>query len=255
MTGHCALRRSGVALLVSFMLVSGSACARQQGATSVDATQAFPEPRVAELADAAGTGDAARVAALAKAGVPLDAHGDRNVTPLQWALLEKSTRGLEALVAAGADPSEPGIDGDTVVHLAAMADDAKYLDLLLANGADADARNGTTQATPLFAALRGAREPQFRALIKAGADVDAADRTGNRPLHYAAKTNQPGRVLDLLEAGADPRATTNNTGATFQRFLFKTRDAVLSAEARGDRERVRAWLRAHDIPIEDAGAQ
>jgi len=245
----------GSGLLVSFMLVSGSACARQQGATSVDATQAFPDPRVAELADAAGAGDSARVAALAAAGVSVDAHGDKQVTPLQWALLEKSSRGLEALLAAGANPSEPGIDGDTVVHLAAMADDAKYLDLLLSKGADADARNGTTQATPLFAALRGAREPQFRALIKAGADVDAADRTGNRPLHYAAKTNQPGRVLDLLEAGADPRATTNNTGATFQRFLFKTSDAVLSGEARRDRDRVRDWLRAHDIAIEDAGAQ
>jgi hypothetical protein len=235
------------------MLFSGVACARQ-GVSQVDAKQAFPDPRVAELATAAVAGDVAQVRALKQAGVDIDANGDKQVTPLQWALLNQSTRGLEALLEAGADPSQPGIDGDTVIHLAAMADDPRYLALLLKHKADPNARNGSTQTTPLFSALRGGRDAQFDALLAAGADPNAADRAGNTALHQAAKYNDPMHALALLEAGADP-ATRNVQDVTFQRYLFKTRESVLSGEAKRSREAIREWLRAHDVPIEDAAAQ
>ncbi len=44
-------------------------------------------------------------------------------------------------------------------------------------------------------------------------------------------------------------------GVTFQRYLFKTRESVLSGEAKRSREAIREWLRAHDVPVEDAAAQ
>jgi ankyrin repeat protein len=238
--------------MASFMLFSGVACARQ-GVSQVDANQAFPDPRIAELATAAVAGDGAQVRALKQAGADIDAHGDKQVTPLQWALLSKSTRGIEALLDAGADPSAPGIDGDTVIHLAAMADDPKYLALLLKHEADPNARNATTQTTPIFSALRGGRDAQFAALVAAGADPDAVDRAGNTALHQAAKYNDPKHALALLEAGADP-AVKNVQGVTFQRYLFKTRESVLSVDARRSREAIREWLRAHDVPVEDAAA-
>lgn len=131
--------------------------------------------------------------------------------------MNRSARGLEVLLEPGADPRQAGIDDDTVVHLAAMADEPRYLDLLLARGADPDPRNAITFATPLVSALRGGREVQFRA---------------------------------LLAAGADPGAMTANTHAAFQRFLFRTPEDVLSLEARRDREPVREWLRTHGVPIE-----
>ncbi|WP_407353561.1 ankyrin repeat domain-containing protein [Luteimonas sp. R10] len=216
----------------------------------MDANQVFSDPRTAELAEAVAAGDAGRVRALAQAGAALDARGDKQVTLLQWALLNKSLRGMEALLDAGADPAQPGVDGDTVIHLAAMADDPKYLALLLERGADPDARNADTQATPLMSALRGGRDVQFTALLAAGADPNATDRGGNTALHQAAKYNDPGHALKLLEAGADPNAT-NVQDVTFQRFLFKTREDVLSGEARRGREAIRDWLRAHDVAIED----
>lgn len=246
---RAALRR-GTAL--SFMLMACLACTRQ-GVGAVNPSEVFTDPRTAALAAAVADGDAARVRALAQ-GADLGTRGDKGVTLLQWALLNKSVAGLQALLDAGADPAQPGIDGDTVVHLAAMANDGKYLTALLAHGADPNAPNGVTRATPIVSALMGEREAQFRALLAAGADPNAADRTGNTPLHEAAKINEPQRVLELLQAGANPQAA-NVRGATFQRFLFRTRDAVVNDEVRRGREAVRDWLRAHSIPIEDAAAQ
>lgn len=216
----------------------------------LDAKQAFSDPRTAELAAAAASGKARRVKALVDAGVNVNAHGDANVTVLQWAMFNKSTAGMEALIAAGADLSEPGMDNDTVVHLAAKANDPKYLKLLLAHRADPNARNGVSRATPLDSALIGGHETQFHALLAAGADPNAADRTGNTPLHTAAKIDQPWRVLDLLKAGANPSAE-NVTGATFQRFLFMPPDRLMTPEVRRGREAVRNWLRTHHIPVED----
>jgi uncharacterized protein len=215
----------------------------------VDARQAFSDPLVAELANAAVAGAAEQVRALARTGVNLDAHGDKQVTPLQWALYSQSTRGMETLLDAGADPAEPGIGGDTVIHLAAMANNPKYLALLLARGADPNARNGITEAPTLFSALLGRGDVQFDALLAAGADPTATDRTGNTALHQSAKINDVRHALALLQAGADPRAT-NTQGATFQRYLFMTPERVLTVEARRGRELIRDWLRAHDVPIE-----
>ena len=44
-------------------------------------------------------------------------------------------------------------------------------------------------------------------LLKAGADVNAKDKVGMTPLHWAAANNPSPAVLEvLLKAGADPRA-------------------------------------------------
>ncbi len=216
----------------------------------VDVHQVFPDPRAAELADAVAEGDTSRIRGLA-AGADLTYRGDKQVTFLQWALLNKRLDSLKALLDAGADPLQPGMDGDTVVHFAAKANDAAYLAELLARGVDPNVANAETGAVPLAAALMGEAQPQFRALLQAGADPNRADRMGNTPLHVAGQINEPARALDLLEAGADPLAR-NRQGATFQRYLFMTRAALLNAETRRHREAVEAWLKAHDIPLEDA---
>lgn len=41
--------------------------------------------------------------------------------------------------------------------------------------------------------------PQFRALIAAGADLNAADNMGGRPLHCAAKINDYAAAWELLQ--------------------------------------------------------
>jgi hypothetical protein len=50
-------------------------------------------------------------------------------------------------------------------------------------------------------------------LIEAGADPNATDKRGVRPLHIAARTRCAAAVAALLERGAEP-ARTNDHGST-----------------------------------------
>ena len=238
------------ALCLVFLL--GAACRGGAVDSAVDASKAFPDDaRSAELASAAAQGDAAQVAALVRQGANPNAHGDQDVTPLQFALLAQSADGMRALLAAGADPNLPGLGGATVVHMAAIAGDPSWLRLLLDAGADPDARHGKTRATPLAGATGPRTDAQFRMLLDAGADPDAADRTGNTPLHAAAQINAGAHVLALLGRGASPGAR-NAQDASFQTYFFRTRDDLLTDQARQDRVRVREWLKANGFPLEAA---
>jgi hypothetical protein len=244
-------------LLLIAACVACTACAKEKSAMPATAeihrvapSQVFPDPSVAALAEAIAEGDVARIRALAPAS-DLAARGDKQVTLLQWALLNQRLDSLKALLDAGADPTQPGVDGETVVHMAAMANDPAYLAELLARGVDPNVRNPESGAGPLRAALMGEREAQFRALLAAGADPNLADRLGNTPLHVAGQINEPARALDLLDAGADPNAR-NAQGATFQRYLFMTRAALLNVETRKRRDAVEAWLTQRGIPLEGA---
>ena len=216
--------------------------------------QTFSDPVAAQLAQATKSGDAARIRELVAGGANPNAQGDNGTTMLQWAMLQQNRTGFEALLAAGADPARGDDDGMTAVHLAAQADTPYWLETLLAGGASPDTPNTVTRATPLMAALMTERGANAQRLLDAGAQVDAVDRQHNTALHVAAKINQMDWVLKLLEAGANPGAV-NAQGVTFQRYLFMTRDAMLNAAARRDRDAVREWLRGHNVPIEDASAQ
>jgi uncharacterized protein len=224
------------------------------GAGSVDAKLVFPDPNAAALAEAAAAGDSARIRELVQAGADPNARGDKGVNLLQWALLNRSKRGLAGLLAAGADAGAPESSGATVMHYAAMANDPDYLEVLLRHRADPNTPNGVTGDTPLMSALMGGREVQFRALLDAGAKPDLADRFGNTSLHVAAKINAFHRVLELLQAGADP-AVRNRQDRTFQGYLYVTPERILSEDARRGREAIAAWLRDHGVASEDTAGR
>lgn len=214
----------------------------------------FTDPVNAQLADAAKAGNAALVKELVAGGANPNAQGEKGLTLLEWTMLNQSRKGFEALLAAGADPTRGNDDGLTAVHLAAMADTPYWLQTLLARGASPDTPNTVTQATPAMAGLMAERADNVDLLLKAGARLDATDRQDNTLLHVAAKINQTDRVLQLLEAGANPNLK-NAQGVTFQRYLFMTNEAMLNAPTRRALDGTRDWLRQHHIPIEDGASR
>ena len=95
---------------------------------------------------------------------------------------------------------------------AAMQQDAAAVDALLRQGADVNAAQGDGMTALHWAAEHGDQELAAR-LLDAGADPGAGTRIGqHRPLHLAAKGGHPGVLRLLVDAKADVSALTT-TGA------------------------------------------
>lgn len=99
----------------------------------------------------------------------------------------------------------------TPLHFASIYDWDGMVAVLLAAGAQVNARS-LDGATPLHVAARMNRNPAVIAqLVEGGADLNARDRDGNTPLH-ASRDNRGSAVpLLLLELGADP-SLVNDSG-------------------------------------------
>ena len=95
--------------------------------------------------------------------------------------------------------------GAQFIHVAAaMAEDRAEIDLLVARGADPDARDAGG-CTPLhYAAWNNPLGEVARALFEAGADPEACDGYGEKPLDYAIATTNAAFIVAALDAGADP---------------------------------------------------
>jgi len=243
------------ALATSILMVSCAADpagAKEQTSMSAalkdPAALPFHDPAITPLAEAVAEGDVSAIRTLAPA-TDLSIRGDGDVTLLEWAIWNRKPASLSALLEAGADPAAPGMDSETVAHMAALVDDPQYLQVLIAHGAPVDLVSTHGGRTPIFRTVQSRRDAQFDLLVKAGADIRRTDAMGNSLLHVAAQVNDADRVLQLLQLGVDPNAT-NGRGDTFQAALFSGSDARLNAAGRQSRQQVRDWLVAHGIAMQ-----
>lgn len=123
---------------------------------------------------------------------------------------------LEAVDDAARRPAVRDTLIDDDERLLTIAAAALHLDAvrsLIAWGADIDAADETGQP-PLLTALREHRwkdgEAVILALIEAGADCRCRGLFDMTPLHYAAGTGSPAIIRALLDAGADINARSTN---------------------------------------------
>ena len=165
------------------------------------------------------------------------------------------------LVRKGADLSyrDPNL-GRTALYSATISDRVRVIEALLQHGADPNQR--FTYRSPVDGRVEADRialhyvssTDAAAALIRAGADVSAADATGTTPLMRAAFNGHTGVVRALLAAGASPLArqqkrrghkphTARELAESKLEFF---REAIRQAVSDKNREAVERRLRCYE---------
>ena len=124
-----------------------------------------------------------------------------------------AVEGVDQTVLAEPDPAERHELRDDLLD-AARAGDTEAVRALLRSGAQVNAARGDG-ITALHLAAEHGHAAAARELLDVGAAVDPGTRIGRyTPLHLAARGGHADVVSLLLEAGADPLAPTTNSRAT-----------------------------------------
>jgi len=131
------------------------------------------------LLDAAWDGNIEAVKQHLDAGADLNAKDGGGETPLHAAVF----KGHKEIVF-----------GSTPLHDAAFSDLKEVTELLIANGADVNAK-AEEGWTPLHDAARGGHKEIAELLIAKGADLNAKDNDGETPVDYAIRKEE---LADLL---------------------------------------------------------
>ena len=158
-----------------------------------------PEGGFTPLLYAILAGDAESVGILLAAGADADDAGPDGVTALMLALTKRHPAIALRLLQAGADP-HPADAGYTALHLAAATGQPAVAAALLARGADPNARLERPQR------LTNA----FEIGVFTSPGSGRLTQIGSTPFLVAAKSADAGMMRRLADAGADPRATTDD---------------------------------------------
>ena len=158
-----------------------------------------PEGGFTPLLYAILAGDAESVDILLAAGTDADDAGPDGVTALMLALTKRHAGIALQLLEAGADP-HPAEAGYTALHLAAATGQPAVAEALLARGADPNVRLERPQR------LTNA----FEIGVFTSPGSGRLTQIGSTPFLVAAKSADAGMMRRLADAGADPRATTDD---------------------------------------------
>jgi hypothetical protein len=173
-------------------------------------TTPLPED-VLDLFDRAHSGSSEVIELLAWGAEPdpLDPCG---ASPLWYGVRSLSAGIVVALIDAGADAgrrielSARGERFTTILHEIVRLGRTVALAHALAKGVDPNLRD-SDGATPLHVVDGNGdnvNPEMVRALVRAGASVDAAMPSGAQPIEHAARRVLPATVAAMVELGADP---------------------------------------------------
>ncbi len=167
---------------------------------------------------AAARGAAVEVGRLAAAGADANVRDGYGRTPLHVATFGRHRDAITALVIAGADLNAKEHDRYDAITIAAVADDTPTLRLLLKSGASAKLMTSRYDGTALIAAAHLGHEEAVKLLIEAGAPLDHVNNLGWTALIESIVLGNGGQrhietLRALVRAGADVNLADRN-GAT-----------------------------------------
>ena len=147
-------------------------------------------------------GDLEGVQDYLDAGLDINAKDQNGSTPLHWAALEGHKEIVEFLINKQADVNAKDNTGNTPLDLAIRYERLSIADLLRAEG-------GNT-AEELITLINAATNGDFASVqeqLDAGVDINARDKNGWTPLHWAALGGYTKIVGILIDNGAQINAT------------------------------------------------
>lgn len=177
----------------------------------------FSNPTQAAFVAAIGRGEVERAQRLLSEGATVDAVGSEGMTALYWTIIKQNPAGFRFLLENGANPGTVTRWADahgaeqwaSVLELAAMLEDSRYLRALLDAGADPNQIVNASQQTAIYHAILHRRYVNLTLLIKKGADINHRSKSSKTPIAYAVGMRAYAAALLLLRAGADPSIKNN----------------------------------------------
>jgi ankyrin repeat protein len=170
-----------------------------------DGAQASAHPKSNELFTAIRAGNRAHVAELMGRDKQLvsavDRHGE---TPLMYAGVYSNVAMVKLLLDHGSDVNLASPAGATA--LMRSAGDFEKVELLLARGAQVDAKSSLGRTPLLIAAAFPGNVKTVKLLLARGASVNVQDQSGETCLTSASKRGDAEMVQALLAAGANVAA-------------------------------------------------
>jgi len=150
---------------------------------------------------AAKSGNAAMIDLLLKSGADANVAGSTGTTPLMLAAASGKADAVKVLLARGADVNAKDItNGQTAIMFAAALNRDAAIKVLAENGADLKVTTKTSPVTQTGGDPDGAQTRRARPAVVMG---------GNTALLFAARDGQMQAVKALLDAGADVNAVSS----------------------------------------------
>ena len=167
--------------------------------------------RSTPLMSACNAGEQLLATKLIHHGANVRAVTIQGFTPLHYAAYNGRAQMIPLLIANGAELEARSFDShNTPLHQAAagQSDPADTVEQFLLAGADKEARTKPQLNTPLLVAVFSRKKACVTSLLKSGVNIEARDCDGWRPLHKAAYHGQLEIVKALLDHGANPTSRT-----------------------------------------------